>query len=126
MTHREILESYMQAWQQKKTVSLGDFFTEDIYYSECYGPVYQGISEVEQWFEDWNQKGRVLDWTIQRVLECGQTLVAQWTFSCDYDGQQEAFDGVTIADFREKKMCRVLEYRSESQHTFPYRGKGLE
>ena len=34
-------------------------FTENAVYTECYGPEYRGIEQIEKWFADWNKKGRV-------------------------------------------------------------------
>lgn len=115
-----LLSDYMQAWCQQDDSRLDCFFTEDIYYSECYGPVYQGLIQVKQWFRDWNKQGKVEEWTIQRTLEVGKTLVAQWHFSCVYDGLEHEFDGVTIADFEGNKIKKLLEFQSDSEHTYPY------
>lgn len=86
MTHQKILEAYMAAWCHQDGKELDQYFTEDVYDSECYGPVYQGLEQMICWFDNWNQKGRVLEWNIQRVIDCGDTLVAQWHFSCLYNG----------------------------------------
>lgn len=39
-----------------------NYFADNISYIECYGPEYQNKNQCLKWFEDWNQKGSVLEW----------------------------------------------------------------
>ena len=52
----EIIRKYFACWLNKDEKPLTDIFAEDIIYSECYGPEYHGIRQIQQWFHDWNQK----------------------------------------------------------------------
>ena len=71
--------------------------------------------------EEWNQKGSVLEWIIKREIEKDKTIVVEWYFKCDYQGKVSGFDGVTIADFnKEGKIFRLKEFRSDSEHIYPY------
>ena len=42
--------------------------------------------------DDWNQNGKVFEWTIRRVIELASTIVAEWYFVCNYDGKTEGFE----------------------------------
>lgn len=115
------IRRYFRAWLEKDSTVLRDIFADTILYSECYGPEYHGISQILQWFKDWNQKGSVLEWTIHRVICQGSTLVVQWYFKCDYEGTVDGFDGVTIADFDEDlRITKLLEFQSKAEHEYPY------
>ena len=78
-------------------------------------------NSLRRWFSDWNQNGRVLEWTIKETYRDGDVLIAVWYFLCDYEGSIGSFDGVTIARFDdEEKIISLREYQSDSKHVFPY------
>ena len=117
----EILRRYFQSWLDVDVSVIKDTFADSVTYSECYGPEYHGLSQIIRWFEEWNQHGRVLEWTIKRTVENEKTLVAEWYFKCVYDGNVDGFDGVTIADFdNNNKIIRLCEFQSKPEHDFPY------
>lgn len=117
----EILKNYFTAWLHKDMEAVRQTFSENAVYSECYGPEYHGLSQIEKWFEDWNQRGQVLEWTIKRILEQNQTVIAEWYFKCEYEGNVDGFDGVTIADFDEDmKISKLCEFQSKAEHVYPY------
>lgn len=95
----DVIRKYFQCWLDKDINDVKEIFSDDIIYSECYGPVYKGIGQIVRWFEDWNRKGTVLQWDIQRVIISGNTAIVEWYLKCDYEGNVACFDGVTIAEF---------------------------
>ena len=118
---KKIIQKYFKAWLDQDIDVLADIFSNDIIYTECYGPEYHGLTQILQWFTDWNQKGRVLDWTIKHLIEKDNTIVAEWFFKCEFEGNVDQFDGVTIADFdKNGKIKRLCEYQSRSDHYYPY------
>ena len=94
----EVIRKYFRCWLDKDVAAVKEIFSDDIIYSECYGPVYKGNGQIIRWFEDWNRKGTVLQWEIKRVIVTGNTVVVEWYFKCDYEGNVDGFDGVTIAE----------------------------
>ena len=64
----EIIRKYFACWLNKDEKPLTDIFAEDIIYSECYGPEYHGIRQIQQWFHDWNQKGNRTEMGCQTNL----------------------------------------------------------
>ena len=118
---RETIQAYFRAWIDADASVLRSTFADDVVYTECYGPEYCGIGQVESWFSDWHGRGKVLEWKIARMLEVGRTVVAEWHFKCVYDGVTDEFDGVTIADFdADNKVARLREFQSKSEHSHPY------
>lgn len=117
----DVLRKYFQAWIDKDIEIVKRTFSETALYSESFGPEYHGLEQILKWFNDWNNRGRVLEWTIKRILEQEQTLVAEWYFKCDYDGVIDGFDGVTIADFdNDLKIIKLCEFQSKAEHHYPY------
>lgn len=121
MKHEEIIRLYFQSWVDADSSRLGDFFAENIVYSECYGPEYRGIRQILRWFLDWQPHGRVLEWRIKRILHQGNTYAVEWFFRCIYDGVTDGFDGVSLIEFNEAgKITALREFQSKAEHVFPY------
>lgn len=49
------------------------------------------------------------------------TAVVEWYFRCNYEGNVDSFDGVTIAEFDDDiKICNLKEFQLKSEHYYPY------
>ena len=102
----DVIRKYFQCWLDKDINDVKEIFSDDIIYSE---------------FDDWNRKGTVLQWDIKRVIASGNTAVVEWYFECDYEGNVDGFDGVTIAEFdADMKICDLKEFQSKAEHNYPY------
>ena len=118
---KEKIKLYFECWLTKEGTNLRNLFSDNVVYSECYGPEYIGIKQIEKWFTDWNEKGTVLQWDIKQYIEQGNTVVVEWYFKCSYEGNVDGFDGVTIAKFDEnRKICELKEFQSKAEHYHPY------
>ena len=119
-----LVRAYFAMWVQRDFSLLRDIFSEDIYYSECYGPEYSGMAEIECWIGVMLQKQRVLEWSVKRFIHEGETVVAEWFFREEQDFGLNEFDGVSIIEFSPAgKIASLKEFESKSEHRRPYRGK---
>ena len=115
----DVIKKYFQSWLDNDVEIVKQTFSENALYSECYGPEYHGLPQIVTWFENWNNKGQVLEWTIKRIFEQNQTLIVEWYFRCNYDGKIDGFDGVTIADFdKDMKILKLCEFQSKAEHYY--------
>lgn len=120
MDKETMIRRYFDAWLRADGTVLPALFAENAVYSECYGPEYHGLAQIERWFKDWNAHGHVLQWTIKRILCTENTCTVEWYFACQYDGLA-SFDGVSLVDFNaDGKIQKLAEFQSEAKHTFPY------
>lgn len=116
-----IIRKYFDCWLNNDAGFIPEIFAEDVIYSECYGPEYHGVAEVQQWFKDWNDHGKVLRWDIKQILCIDKTAVVEWHFECVYDEEPSKFDGVTLAEFNEDgKIVSLKEFESKCDHYRPY------
>ena len=46
----EVIRKYFQCWLDKDVDGVKEIFSDDITYSEYYGPVYNGIGKIIRWF----------------------------------------------------------------------------
>lgn len=117
----ETIREYFGCWLNKDINVLREVFSDDVIYSECYGPEYRGIEQILRWFQDWNCKGTVTQWDIKKMYAIGKTVIAEWFFQCDYEGSVGGFNGVTIAEFDDNmKICNLKEFQSKAEHEYPY------
>lgn len=117
----KVVRDYFAAWLEKNASVLPEVFARDVVYSECYGPEYRGLDQIQSWFADWNQRGTVLQWDIKNLISCGNVMCAEWYFLCEYDGNTDAFDGVSWIEFDAEGKIRALrEFQSKPEHCFPY------
>lgn len=117
----EIIAAYFRCWVENDPAALEETFAEEIVYSECFGPEYRGLGQIERWFSDWHQKGKVLEWQIKSFLHEGDRTAVEWYFRCEYNGEIDGFDGVSLMEFNEAgKIVFLKEFQSKAEHEFPY------
>lgn len=117
----DIIRKYFEAWVKADGTLIKEIFSDQTVYSECYGPEYHGVDQIDRWFRDWNRKGRVLEWNIKRIHTVGRTVFTEWYFKCEYEGTVDGFDGVTIADFDDDcRIVKLCEFQSKAEHYLPY------
>ena len=121
MQREDIVKSYFQSWLDKNIEPLESIFSDDIIYSECYGPEYHGLTQILKWFADWNINGAVLKWKIKKFIHQGMFTVVEWYFECDYNNEIGGFDGVSIIEFNKNmKIINLKEVQSKAEHNYPY------
>ncbi len=117
----EKVRIYFTAWLNKDAHAFQHILAENITYSECFGPEYHGINQVNTWFEDWNRCGTVRKWDIKQFVHQNNTTVVEWYFECFYDSSLAGFDGVSLIEFDENgKISSIKEFQSKAEHHYPY------
>ncbi|WP_405113735.1 nuclear transport factor 2 family protein [Paenibacillus sp. FSL K6-1217] len=115
------IEQYFKSWIDNEPSVLTAIFDPAIVYTESYGPEYRGLDTLLLWFEDWNTRGTVLDWTIKQFIHQGHMTVVEWYFKYEYDAVTDAFDGVSIVEFNpENQIVSLKEFQSKIPHSYPY------
>jgi len=119
----KIVKHYFKSWIKKDISIIEKHFSQNAKYIECYGPEYNGINQIRQWFNDWNKGNNVLKWDIKGFIENGNLISVEWFFKCEYDNNISGFDGVSIIEFNdENKIVLIKEFQSKAEHTHPYDG----
>ena len=123
MEFREkLIKRYFKSWINNEKNILREIFSENIVYSECYGPEYNGISIIERWFEDWHNNGQVLAWDIKQFIHNENITVVEWYFKCFYKANESEFNGVSIIEFDDNdRIISLKEFQSKFKHYYPYR-----
>lgn len=117
-----LIEGYFRMWVERNFMGITDIFAPEIYYSECYGPEYQGYDEIMQWIDKMMKEQVVLDWSIKRFIHQGNTVVVEWLFRDRSNDKESQFDGVSIIEFNGDGMIySIKEFASTFDHSTPYR-----
>lgn len=121
MEQEEKIKKYFAAWLNNDVDAIKSIMSDNIRYSECYGPEYHGIKQVITWFMDWNKCGTVLKWDIKQFIHQKNVTAVEWYFECNYNNSIDGFDGVSLIEFDNNgKIFRVKEFQSKAEHNFPY------
>jgi hypothetical protein len=116
-----MITTYFNMWINRDFAGLESIFAFDIYYSECYGPEYQGMAEIQMWIEAMLGQQQVLEWRIKQFIHSEDIVVTEWFFKDRTAEGCHEFDGVSIIGFQGGKIGSVKEFSSESNHRTPYR-----
>ena len=117
-----VIKEYFDMWVSRDFKNIYNIFDCDIYYSECYGPEYQGISEIHQWIDKMLKEQEVIEWTIKRFIHQANTVVVEWFFKDKVQDKISGFDGVSIIEFVENgTISSIKEFSSVALHLTPFR-----
>ncbi|WP_049573629.1 nuclear transport factor 2 family protein [Streptomyces sp. SBT349] len=108
-----VLRRYIDAWARHDVAGVLSTLTDDCVVVESHGPVYRGHDRVRAWMRAWFGAGGTVDsWEITSQASAGEVLVAEWVFSCTWEGKPATFDGATVAvlDARRGRIARLREY----------------
>ncbi|WP_352415096.1 nuclear transport factor 2 family protein [Oscillibacter ruminantium] len=115
------ITAYFNMWVQREFSKLDTIFAKNIYYSECYGPEYYGLSEIYQWIEAMLQKQKVLEWRIKKFFHENDSVIVEWFFREQQSSIIHGFDGISIIEFQsDRKIHSIKEFESKSDHISPY------
>lgn len=119
---REIrIKEYFNAWINSNPSCLSTLFSSTVTYTECYGPVYYGLEQINRWFLDWHLNGEVIVWDIKQFIHQGDTMVVEWYFECIYENSRDGFDGISLIKFDDSgKVLSLKEFQSKAEHYLPY------
>lgn len=118
----EAVRAWFAMWLEQRDAGISDLFAEDARYIESWGPAYSGAAEIRHWFEEWNSRGRVVQWDIRQFFHKGDQTVVEWYFKNQMrDGTAEAFDGMSLVRWtREGKISFLQEFGCNESRYDPY------
>lgn len=115
MKKSEIFQNTIDAWLSKDIDLFLSVLSDEISYTECYGPQYKGKKECEQWFRDWTApaENKVKSWTVKSDYFDENTGFFTWTFHCVYKGKEELFDGISLVTFTGNLISEIQEFEQK-------------
>ena len=123
MEKREkIIRSWFDMWLYKENTNIQDLFEENAVYIESWGPEYHGTEKIKHWFYEWNTRGDVLKWEIQKFFHNTDQTIVFWFFECEMkDGPKQGFDGISAITWSmNKKIVKLQEYGCNTERYEPY------
>ena len=117
----KIIKSYFESWVNKNCLILKEIFDTEAIYSECFGPEYHGLDNIERWVQDWNERGTVFSWDVRQFIHQENMTVVEWYFKCVYDKSIGEFNGVSLIEFNiDNFIVSIKEFQSKIPHYNPY------
>ncbi|HIW55692.1 MAG TPA: DUF3781 domain-containing protein [Firmicutes bacterium] len=112
-------------WTEGRRDDLRGIFSDDVVYTESWGPRYEGLDRVRLWFDEWNTRGRVDVWDIKWFMHGGERTVVRWYFENTMGGgAQEKFDGVSVVVWKDCKILCLTEFGCSADNYDPYENGG--
>ena len=117
----ERIRRYMEAWQNADEEAAVSVLSADVCITESYGPVYEGVSQVRQWFRSWCGVGQVLGWDALRFWHHGDETIVKWHFRCSYQGVESSLNGLSLIRFAPGgQIAAMEEYQAKTELCKPY------
>ena len=130
MNEREkIIGLWFDMWIKQKDYGINKIFTEDVIYTESWGPKYENIETVKHWFDEWNTRGRVIVWKINQFFHKENQTIVEWYFKNEMNnGVIEEFDGISLIEWtlyfynkgRDNKIKSLKEFGCNINNYNPY------
>ena len=81
MNEREqIIQLWFKMWLTQQDLGMDDIFAEDVIYTESWSPKYNNRQVVKHWFNEWNTRGKVMEWKIKQFFHKDNQTVVEWYF----------------------------------------------
>ena len=98
MNEREqIIQLWFKMWLTQQDLGMDDIFAEDVIYTESWSPKYNNRQVVKHWFNEWNTRGKVMEWKIKQFFHKDNQTVVEWYFKNEMNnGNIEEFDGMSL------------------------------
>lgn len=123
MDKREkMIKLWFEMWLQKKDLGIADIFSDDVVYTESWGPEYKGVQKIRMWLEEWNTRGTVLTWEIKQFFHKDNQTIVEWYFKNTVnEGKIEEFDGMSLIVWNEQnKIISLKEFGCNINNYDPY------
>ena len=119
----KIIRQWFDMWLTQKDMGIDDVFSEDVVYTESWGPKYSGLLTLKLWFNEWNDRGKVLVWNIKQFFHKENQTAVEWYFKNELnDGKKEEFDGISIVEWSDDGKIKTLkEFGCNINNYNPYR-----
>jgi len=118
----KIIQLWFDMWIKQKDLGIDEIFTEDVIYTESWSPKYENRETVKLWFNEWNNRGMVIDWTIKQFFHKGNQTIVEWYFKNKMNnGSIEDFDGISLIVWTDdNKIKELKEFGCNRNNYNPY------
>ncbi len=123
MEERErIIRLWFDMWLKQRDLSMDTIFSEDILYTESWGPQYRGRDKLKHWFDEWNTRGMVVRWDIRGFFHKDDMTVVEWYFkNVMNNGDIEEFEGMSLIKWTDdNKISFLKEFGCNINNYDPY------
>jgi len=111
-----IIDCWFHSWFDQEFDSYEKLFSQDIYYSESWGPEYVGIEEIKRWKENWHRHSKLRVWQIKKIYHFDDYSLVEWYFDNESKDGRHEFDGVSLIKWKDNLMSSIKEFGSSLPH----------
>ncbi|MCD6045888.1 MAG: putative cytosolic protein [Gammaproteobacteria bacterium] len=110
----DLIQKYFTGWKNNRLCMILSSLHENCVIIESHGPIYYGLSDIEQWFNFWLEaNSKITRWDILSFSFCEDenAVFVEWDFSCISHATEYSFFGLSLVKFTEQKISFIHEYR---------------
>lgn len=123
LANKQTIRNYFSSWLKKDFSAIDNWFSQDVYYRECYGATYEGLNELKAYINSKSKEQTVLKWDISQIEQTNTgKFVVTWFFDAK-EKQEYCFDGVSLIAFSDSKIKSIVEYSTKHETYRPYKDK---
>lgn len=109
----DMIGEWFMAWFDPTWEKFHDVFEDEVYYSESWGPEYNGIGDVRKWFSKWHLHSKLVSWEIKQFYHTENNTIVEWYFCSRDEKSSVGFDGCSIIEWGQNgKIHSLKEYSS--------------
>ena len=121
--NEQTIRDYFNSWLKKDFSNLDSWFSQDVYYRECYGATYEGLDELKAYINSKSKEQTVLKWDIYNIEQTDTgKFVVTWYFDA-VEKEEYCFYGVSLIEFTRNKIKKVVEYSTKHETFRPFKDK---
>lgn len=122
----KIIEEWFHSWYESNWNRFDEIFEFEVYYSESWGPMYQGIKEMMIWKDEWHQHAFLNEWRIDKIYHLDTISFVEWYFDCCDNGKQHVFHGISVIEWSDNdKILSLKEYASSLPQYNPIKNEKI-
>jgi hypothetical protein len=124
----QIIQLWFKMWLTQQDLGMDDIFAEDVIYTESWSPKYNNRQVVKHWFNEWNTRGKVMEWKIKQFFHKDNQTVVEWYFKNEMNnGNIEEFDGMSLIVWTaDNKIKSLKEFGCNLNNYNPTRTAALK
>jgi len=98
---KAVLEAYVSAWNRHDFAALDRLLTPDAVHEDLAQGVHaQGIAQIKDFMREEIKGEPDLDWRLTTVVDAGQMVAAEWTWTGTFYRRRPNWTGEGYTDFR--------------------------
>lgn len=110
-----LVSQYIAAWRALDVERLLSLVDDQFSLVEVSGRAIHGRQELRELAEEWRRIAVLEQWTVVRLVAFPNGAVCEWRFAAIVRGKRSEFDGCSVFEVRDGRLCAVRDYQRSAR-----------